>query len=203
MSFRPDLARRPRTRRVFSDADMARMSALYYDPAVPLIKVAAEFGVPVSTFLRWIAEMDWPRRSAQAAAANPRRDLFAEAQERRDAARATGKPRGKPAAPVDPVDLAGDVAAAARAELDALRAEPAPKDFAARRRRAAVLDQLSRAVRRMQRLERARTESWEDLEKATLALARAARRPANPQTRKRPGPVIRAYGADGKPEGGW
>ncbi len=40
------------------------MAALYHDPSVPLTKVAAAFGVPVSTFLRWIAEMDWPRRSS-------------------------------------------------------------------------------------------------------------------------------------------
>lgn len=196
----PDITRRPRTRRVFSSSDMARMSALYYDAAVPLIKVADSFGVPVSTFLRWIAEMDWPRRSAQAA--GPRRDLFAEAQERRDEApgkQARPARARKPAPPVGPVDLAQDIAAAARAELDALRAEPAPKDFAGRRRRAAVIDQLSRALARMRRLEKAREDSWSALEKATVALARSAR--AAPP-RKRPGAIIQAYGAGGLPERG-
>ncbi len=65
MTSEPDLTRRPRTRRVFSEDDMTRMAALYYDPDVPMPRVGAAFGVPASTFLRWIAEMDWPRRSAR------------------------------------------------------------------------------------------------------------------------------------------
>jgi transposase-like protein len=62
MTHAPDLTRRPRTRKVFSDKDIERMAALYYDPAVPVQKVADAFDVPVSTFLRWISEMGWPRR---------------------------------------------------------------------------------------------------------------------------------------------
>jgi hypothetical protein len=47
------LSRRPRTKRAFSDADMARLRDLYYDPNVPLLDVADTFGVPVSTLMRW------------------------------------------------------------------------------------------------------------------------------------------------------
>ena len=57
------LSRRPRTKRVFSDADMARLRDLYYDPHVPLIDAADAFGVPMSTLTRWIIEMRWPRKS--------------------------------------------------------------------------------------------------------------------------------------------
>ncbi len=191
----PDLARRPRTLRVFTDSDMERMRDLYYDRAVPLTKVAAKFGVPVSTFLRWIAEMDWPRRSVQAARENPRRDLFAEAEEQRETERAPR--RRKSAGPIDPFGLARDVASAARAELDALKREPAPKDFLSRRRRAAVIDQLSRALARMQRMERAREDRVMELEKATLALARSLKRPKAPPARKRPGAIVQSFGAGG------
>jgi hypothetical protein len=58
------LSRRPRTKRAFSDADMARLRDLYYDPNVPLVDVADTFGVPVSTIMRWTAEMRWPRKSS-------------------------------------------------------------------------------------------------------------------------------------------
>src|SRR5947209_9736530 len=58
------LSRRPRTKRVFSEADMTRMRDLYYDPAVPMPDAADAFGVPVSTLMRWIAEMRWPRKSS-------------------------------------------------------------------------------------------------------------------------------------------
>lgn len=43
---------------------MVRMRDLYYDRGRPMIEVADAFGVPVSTFLRWIAEMGWPRRTS-------------------------------------------------------------------------------------------------------------------------------------------
>ena len=52
----------PRTRRPLSAADLARLRALYDDRSIPLQKVATEFAIPVSTLLRWVAEMDWPRR---------------------------------------------------------------------------------------------------------------------------------------------
>jgi transposase len=58
------LSRRPRTRLDLSDADMARLRDLYYDRDVPMTKIAAAFGLSTSTLYHWIAEMDWPRRSA-------------------------------------------------------------------------------------------------------------------------------------------
>src|SRR5437660_1321003 len=58
------LSRRPRTRLDLSDADMARLRDLYYDREVPMTKIAAAFGLSTSTLYHWIAEMDWPRRSA-------------------------------------------------------------------------------------------------------------------------------------------
>ena len=58
------LSRRPRTRLVLSEADMARLRDLYYDRDVPMTRVAAAFGLSTSTLYHGIAEMDWPRRSA-------------------------------------------------------------------------------------------------------------------------------------------
>ena len=58
----PDLTRRPRARIAFGDADMVRLRDLYYDTAVPMVKVAQAFGVSASTLYHWIADMDWPRR---------------------------------------------------------------------------------------------------------------------------------------------
>ena len=60
----PDLTRRPRTRIAFTDADMVRLRDLYYDTAIPMVKIAQAFGVSASTLFHWIADMDWPRRSA-------------------------------------------------------------------------------------------------------------------------------------------
>ena len=53
---------RPRTRRPLTSDDLVRLRALYDDRSVSLQKVAAEFAIPVSTLLRWVAEMEWPRR---------------------------------------------------------------------------------------------------------------------------------------------
>src|SRR3954469_21905529 len=58
------LSRRPRTRLVLSEADMARLRDLYYDRNVPMTRVAAAFGLSTSMLYHGIAEMDWPRRSA-------------------------------------------------------------------------------------------------------------------------------------------
>jgi transposase-like protein len=58
------LSRRPRTRLVLSEADMARLRDLYYDRDVSMTRVAAAFGLSTSTLYHGIAEMDWPRRSA-------------------------------------------------------------------------------------------------------------------------------------------
>ena len=195
MSLAPDLTRRPRTKRPFTEDDMARMRDLYYDRAIPLTHVAAAFGIPVSTLLRWIAEMDWPRRSAQVTPIDARRDLYAQVQ--------ADPPRRRRNGPApDKSDLARDVAFAARAELDALAAERGRIGFEDRRRRAAVIDQLSRAVARMERVEAKRFSVYEGLEKSVEALARSMKPPKD-AARKRPERQYRLYGAGGKPEGGW
>lgn len=195
MSLAPDLTRRPRTKRPFTEDDMARMRDLYYDRAIPLTHVAGAFGIPVSTLLRWIAEMDWPRRSAQVTPIDARRDLYAQVQ--------ADPPRRRRNGPApDKYDLARDVAFAARAELDALAAERGRIGFEDRRRRAAVIDQLSRAVARMERVQAKRFAVYEGLEKSVEALARSMKPPKD-AARKRPERQYRLYGAGGKPEGGW
>ncbi len=195
----PDLTRRPRTRIAFSDADMVRLRDLYYDTAIPMVKVAQAFGVSASTLFHWIAEMDWPRRSTQAPRIDARVDLFSrvQAQPREERSRRRKGP------PPDKYDLARDVAFAARAELDALAAERGRPTLEDRRRRAAVIDQLSRAVARMERVQAKRFAVYDDLEKSVEALARDARRSKREAARKRPEPVYRKYGAGGMPEGGW
>ena len=189
----PDLTRRPRTRRPFTEDDMIRMRDLYYDRAVPLPRVADSFGVPVSTLLRWIAEMDWPRRSAQVTPTDARRNLFAQVQAEPPKRRRKGPPPSK-------YDLARDVAFAARAELDALQAERGRATFEERRRRAAVIDQLSRAVARMEKVQARRFAAFDDLEKSVEALARDMKANKRAAARKRPEPDYRPFGAGGQPE---
>src|SRR3954451_12566989 len=58
------LSRRPRTRLVLSEADIARLRDPYYDRDVPITRVASAYGLSTSTLYRGIAEMDGPRRSA-------------------------------------------------------------------------------------------------------------------------------------------
>lgn len=195
----PDLTRRPRTRIAFSDADMVRLRDLYYDTAIPMVKVAQAFGVSASTLFHWIAEMDWPRRSMQAPRIDARVDLFSrvQAQPREERSR-----RRKGPAP-DKYTLAREVAFAARAELDALAAERGRATFEDRRRRAAVIDQLSRAVARMERVQAKRFAVYDDLEKSVEALAKSLKPGKRAPERKRPEPNYRLYGAGGKPEGGW
>jgi transposase-like protein len=65
------LSSHPRTRRAFTSEDLSRLKALYDDPSIPLQRVANDYGLPVSTLLRWVAEMDWPRRSARGRAPCP------------------------------------------------------------------------------------------------------------------------------------
>ncbi len=48
--------------RGFDAAKVARLHAMYYDPAFSVAQVAREFGVATSTLLRWIAELEWPSR---------------------------------------------------------------------------------------------------------------------------------------------
>lgn len=164
---------------------MIRLRDLYYDRATPLTHVANAFSIPVSTLLRWIAEMDWPRRSSQVGAVNPRVNLYAQVEaELQTAPRRRGK-----AKPVDRYELAAEVGAAARAELAALAREAGPKSFEDRRRRAAVIDQLCRAVTRMERVEQQRFEAIDQMNKAVGALMKTLtpKKPPPP-----PGPKIRA-----------
>ncbi len=180
----PDLTRRPRARIAFGDADMVRLRDLYYDTAVPMVKVAQAFGVSASTLYHWIAEMDWPRRSASAPRIDARVDLFARV-------RADPPKRRRKGPPPSEYDLARDVAFAARAELEALAAERGKATFEDRRRRAAVIDQLSRAVARMERMERRRYADLDDLEKATRELQRAyAPKPEPAPARRRSRPSL-------------
>ena len=57
------LARRPRARRVFSEADMERLHDLYFDRTMPFPKIAAAFAVSSSTLSQCLAEMG--RRGAR------------------------------------------------------------------------------------------------------------------------------------------
>ncbi|MBV8848311.1 MAG: hypothetical protein JOZ16_01855 [Methylobacteriaceae bacterium] len=58
------LSRRPRTRLSLSEAGMSRLRDLYYDRDVPMTAIAKTLNISTSTLYHWIAEMDWPRRSA-------------------------------------------------------------------------------------------------------------------------------------------
>lgn len=164
LDLSPDLTRRPRTRKVFSEADMIRLRDLYYDRATPLTHVANAFDIPVSTLLRWIAEMDWPKRSAQALPVDARRDLFVQVEAEHQAEQAGARrKRRRPAVTLDRYQLARQVAQAAQMELAALSAEPQPTDLLGRRRRANVIETLSRAVARMERVERERSKNLDRL----------------------------------------
>lgn len=159
-----DLTRRPRTKRVFSEDDMLRMRDLYYDRDRPMIEVADAFGVPVSTFLRWIAEMGWPRRS-----------VFGRGMDRAPCHEGPPTPSPFPQGGGEQIeDEAGagptinderfaiEVAAAARRELAALGDLAGPVDknltLAERERRAALIANLSRAIARIDRVFELRTE---------------------------------------------
>lgn len=195
----PDLARRPRTRIAFSDADMVRLRDLYCDLAVPMVKVAQAFGVSASTLYHWIAEMDWPRRSAQAPRLDARVDLFARVQ----ADRQTGAKRRRKPKPVSRSALERDVMARAREELDALAADPGPDTFEERRRRAALIDQISRAIARMERIERRREADFDGMTRGIEQLARAMRADRPKPARREKPPSWGVYGEGGKPERRW
>ena len=165
-----DLTKRPRTKRPFSDADILRMRDLYYDRTVPMLTVADAFGVPVSTFLRWMAEMGWPRRSSSGPGARPVYD-YADGFGAHSAVVAAGpdaavtperRPSPAPAnvAPVcsqtSDLDLAAIIRQAAQRELAALGTLSGAIDpregFAARKRRADVIESLSRSIARIDRV---------------------------------------------------
>ena len=172
------LSRRPRTKRVFSDADMARLCDLYYDPDVPLLDAADAFGVPVSTLMRWIIEMRWPRKSTgwrpagMAPVAAPRHEPVARDEVTPHPAGSAGHPlpqgeRGDPvvaanATPLDPDRLAIEVAAHAQAELAAMGDAGGPlaanMTLAERKRRADIIASLSRSIQRIDKSFEARAE---------------------------------------------
>lgn len=183
----PDLARRPRTRRTFSEAEMIRLRDLYYDPAVSMVQVSGAFGVSASTLYHWIAEMDWPRRSAQALPVDGRRDLFAQVEAEHQAEQAGARrKRPTPAVTLDRFELARLVAQAAHRELAALAMEREPTDPIGRRRRAAVIETLSRAVARMDRVEQQRSKDFYRLNVELEKLRKVMRGP-KPAPRPRPG----------------
>ena len=138
------LSRRPRTRLAFSEADMARLRDLYYDRDVPMTQIAKSFGVSTSTLSHWIAEMDWPRRSAT---------FPIRTQPHRRAVELGPDPRpadtGEPVAPFDPQKLALDVAIAARRELAAIGDVSGPMSLVERKRRADIIASLSRSIQRL------------------------------------------------------
>jgi hypothetical protein len=119
------LSRRPRTRLDLSDADMARLRDLYYDRDVPMTKIAAAFGLSTSTLYHWIAEMDWPRRSATFPIRTHRPLPLPEGDTLHPVGSADhplpqgarGEPTSHASQPLDPHKLALDVAVAARQEL--------------------------------------------------------------------------------------
>ena len=115
-------------------------------------RVGAAFGVPTSTFLRWIAEMEWPRRSARgpvAADAAP-------------AGKSASKPRpqklrmpgrvGKVLGEEAPESLVAYTQACmvARMELDRISAYP-PQTLYERERVARVMASMATTLMRFQR----------------------------------------------------
>ena len=165
------LSRRPRTKRVLSHEDMARMRDLYYDPDVSLLDAADAFGVPMSTLMRWIIEMR-PRKSTgwrpAGMAAVVRAEPIAGDEVTPHPAGSAGHPlpQGErveptPAAnatldkPLDPNRLAIQVAMQARAELAAMGDSGGPMNadlsLAERKRRADIIASLARSISRIDR----------------------------------------------------
>jgi transposase-like protein len=148
MTHAPDLTRGPRTRKVFSDKDMERMAALYYDPAVPVQKVADAFDVPVSTFLRWISEMGWPRRRERRDFALVENDVTATLRQPEPGL--TPQPyaaRGRAPSLINALKRASQLA---RRELDAAY-KMVPRTMEDRERIAKLVDSLSRSLARVQK----------------------------------------------------
>jgi hypothetical protein len=151
------LSRRPRTRLDLSDADMARLRDLYYDRDVPMTKIAAAFGLSTSTLYHWIAEMDWPRRSATfPIRTHPRR---ATVETPHPGPLPAGGERGTHTSqPLDPHKLALDVAVAARQELANMGDVSGPMSLVERKRRADIIASLSRSIERIDKTFEARSE---------------------------------------------
>ncbi len=139
------ITRRPRTRRMFTDTEMGRMLGLYHDQSLPLTQVAAAFAVPVSTLLRWVAEMDWPRRSSLTATQTA------------PAAAPLAEP-GDPAEEWEPEiglssleDICFDIIAAARRQLRALASDSHARTPAGQANAARVLASLIQTIERAER----------------------------------------------------
>jgi hypothetical protein len=161
------LSRRPRTKRVFSDADMARLRDLYYDPNVPMLDAADAFGVPMSTLMRWIIEMRWPRKSTGWRPAGAAAPVAAP-----HPAGSAGDPLPQPAkaeppaaispTPLDPDRLAVEVAAHARIELAAMGDAGGPLaanlPLVERKRRADIIASLARSIAHLDKSFEARAE---------------------------------------------
>jgi hypothetical protein len=98
----------------------------------------------------WIAEMDWPRRSATFPIRTHRPLPLPDGQN----ALADAPPGEAPAAPhasqpLDPHKLALDVAVAARQELAHMGDVSGPMSLVERKRRADIIASLSRSIQRM------------------------------------------------------
>jgi hypothetical protein len=161
------LSRRPRTRLDLSDADMARLRDLYYDRDVPMTKIAAAFGLSTSTLYHWIAEMDWPRRSATFPIRTHPASLAPRQAPEGDTPHPVGSAdhplpqgaRGEHASqPLDPHKLALDVAVAARQELAHMGDVSGPMSLVERKRRADIIASLSRSIERIDKTFEARSE---------------------------------------------
>jgi hypothetical protein len=163
MSNEDLLSRRPRTRLDLSDADMARLRDLYYDRDVPMTKIAAAFGLSTSTLYHWIAEMDWPSRSAtfpirtHPASLAPRQSAEGEAAPHPGPFLASAE-REHTSTPLDPHKLALDVAVAARQELAHMGDVSGPMSLQERKRRADIIASLSRSIERIDKTFEARSE---------------------------------------------
>jgi hypothetical protein len=157
------LSRRPRTRLDLSDADMARLRDLYYDRDVPMTKIAAAFGLSTSTLYHWIAEMDWPRRSATFPIRTHRPLELPEGETPHPVGSADhplpqGAREAHTSQPLDPHKLALDVAVAARQELANMGDVSGPMTLVERKRRADIIASLSRSIERIDRTFEARSE---------------------------------------------
>jgi hypothetical protein len=153
------LSRRPRTRLDLSDADMVRLRDLYYDRDVPMTKVAAAFGLSTSTLYHWIAEMDWPRRSATFPIRTHRPRPLPDGQNAlADASLGEAPAAPHTSRPLDPHKLALDVAVAARQELAHMGDVSGPMSLVERKRRADIIASLSRSIERIDKTFEARSE---------------------------------------------
>ena len=152
------LSRRPRTRLDLSDADMVRLRDFYYDRDVPMTKIAAAFGLSTSTLYHWIAEMDWPRRSATFPIRTHRPMELPEGDTPHPNPLPQGAREAHTSQPLDPHKLALDVAVAARQELAHMGDVSGPMSLVERKRRADIIASLSCSIERIDKTFEARSE---------------------------------------------